>query len=246
MIMSRSIISILFTIMIIILLYPASLVGANDQSILLQNILFSKGSIIDHSQQLILVVNKDKMSNKATMYTLEKSSNSWNPVFTPFSASIGKKGFADVNHKIEGDYKTPTGVFKLETAFGYLPSVDTKLTYRQTDKYDYWIDDPSSILYNKWVRGNPPATSYEKMRRHDNAYKYGIVVEYNTDPIIKGLGSAIFIHVRRRDGGPTAGCIAISEEMILRLLGWLDTNKNPLIIMGVASILEKNNVIYGW
>ena len=76
------------------------------------------------------------------------------------------------------------------------------------------------------------------MKRNDDQYKYGIVVEYNTNPIIKGKGSAIFIHVWRNRNQPTAGCISISQEKILKLLEWLDPEKEPIIVLGTTSIIE--------
>jgi len=62
------------------------------------------------------------------------------------------------------------------------------------------------------------------------------VIEYNMHPIVKGKGSAIFLHVWKQRGA-TAGCVAMSEEMVLRILGWLDPAKKPLIIMGTESEL---------
>jgi L,D-peptidoglycan transpeptidase YkuD (ErfK/YbiS/YcfS/YnhG family) len=71
------------------------------------------------------------------------------------------------------------------------------------------------------------------MKRDDNLYKYGIVIEYNTSPVIKGNGSAIFLHIWKGESVPTAGCVAVSEENILKILQWLDPAASPLIIMGV-------------
>ena len=70
------------------------------------------------------------------------------------------------------------------------------------------------------------------MKLNDDRYKYGIVVEYNTDPVIKGAGSAIFIHVRRGENMPTLGCVALSESDILKVLGWLDPKRKPLAVLG--------------
>ena len=70
------------------------------------------------------------------------------------------------------------------------------------------------------------------MRRSDNLYKYGIVIEYNTNPVIKGYGSAIFFHIWRGKDVTTEGCVAVSEDNIIRILEWLDPTARPLIIMG--------------
>ena len=73
---------------------------------------------------------------------------------------------------------------------------------------DYRIVDRSRM--GTIMKGR--ASSYEKLKRGDNQYKYGIVVEYNTDTIVRGKGSAIFVLVVREPNRPTAGCIAIAVE----------------------------------
>ena len=111
------------------------------------------------------------------------------------------------------------------------------MPYRQATDDDFWVDDVNSEDYNKWVKGKPHAASWEKMKRDDDQYMYGVVIEYNMHPIIKGKGSAIFLHVWKR-GEATLGCVSMPEEMVLKILGWLDPAKKPLIIMGTESELR--------
>lgn len=191
---------------------------------------------IGGSEQLIFATNRDSSSFRATIHVLEKKNGFWQLVFPAFTGSIGKKGFAPIDKKREGDGKSPSGIFPLGIAFGDGPSVLTKIPYRQATDDDSWVDDVNSEDYNKWVKGKPNAASWEKMKRDDDLYKYGVVIEYNMHPIVKGKGSAIFLHVWKR-GGSTLGCVAMSEEMVLKILGWLDPAKKPLIIMGTESEL---------
>jgi L,D-peptidoglycan transpeptidase YkuD (ErfK/YbiS/YcfS/YnhG family) len=191
---------------------------------------------IGESQQLIFATDKDPSSFHVTIDALEKKNGIWYPVFPSFAGSIGEKGFAAMDNKREGDGKSPSGIFRLGIAFGYDPSVATKMVYRQATDDDFWVDDVNSEDYNKWVKGKPNAASWEKMKRDDDQYKYGVVIEYNMAPIVKGRGSAIFLHVWK-GGESTAGCVAMSEEMILKILGWLDPAKKPLIVMGTESEL---------
>ena len=137
----------------------------------------------------------------------------------------GKNGFA-INKK-EGDGKSPIGVFSFGTAFGsQVKPAKLKISYKKTTKYDFWIDDVKSTNYNKWItyKGDPNKkwNSFERMNHE--LYKYGVVINYNTDPIIKGKGSAIFLHKWRNENGKTAGCVATSEKNILTLLQ-LDRSK---------------------
>ena len=158
--------------------------------------------------------------------------------FKPFWGTLGKKGFALPGEKREGDRKTPSGVYSIGTAFGYERDVETNLPYRQSTDRDIWIDDVNSEDYNKWITGKTKADSFEKMKRKDHLYKYGFVVEYNTNPIVKGMGSAIFFHVWRAPGKPTFGCVAVAEHNILKLISWLDTSQKPRVIMGTQKVIK--------
>ncbi len=142
---------------------------------------------------------------------------------------IGPKGFAPPGEKREGDGRTPTGVFRIGTAFGYEPSINTKLAYRQTTADDFWVDDPGSPQYNRWIHGKPEAKSFEKLRI--DAYRYAAAVEYNTDPVVPGHGSAIFLHVWSGPDKPTSGCVALAEADVKKLLGWLDKRRHPAIVL---------------
>lgn len=192
---------------------------------------------LDDSGQILLVVeNSNIFFTKRIIYALEKQSGIWEMAFEPFYAVVGKKGFAPPGEKREGDGRTPSGIFALSQTFGYAPSAITKMPYRQALEDDLWIDDPNSTDYNRWVKASETsAKSYEKMKREDDLYKYGIVIEYNTNPVIKEYGSAIFFHVWRRESVPTAGCVAVSEENIIKILTWLDPKSLPLIIMGIKN-----------
>ena len=74
------------------------------------------------------------------------------------------------------------------------------------------------------------AASYETMLRSDGLYDLGAVIRYNMDPVVSGQGSAIFIHIWRNGGRkPTAGCVALDQGRLRKLLGWLDANKHPAV-----------------
>lgn len=166
------------------------------------------------------------------IYPLEKTDSSWRQAMAPMDTVIGRNGFAPPGEKREGDGRTPSGLLRLKTTFGYPPFVPTRMPYRQSQEDDLWIDDPNDPDYNRWVKQNQTKTaSYERMKRDDDLYKYGIVIEYNTNPVIKGFGSAIFLHVWAGADATTAGCVAASEDDILKMLGWLNPAKNPVMLI---------------
>lgn len=177
------------------------------------------------SRQLIVVYS----SPKGTFLSGMAKEEAWTPVLAPIPVNIGRNGFAEPNHKKEGDGKTPTGLYKIGTSFGYHPEAQTGLDYKQVFEDDFWIDDPESAQYNRWVKGVPQAKSFERLKRNDNLYEYGIVIEYNTNPVVPGAGSAIFIHLWRGENKPTAGCVSMSKKNIIKLRRWLDRNQNPYI-----------------
>jgi L,D-peptidoglycan transpeptidase YkuD (ErfK/YbiS/YcfS/YnhG family) len=230
----------LMGIISIFVLCPISNATGNDPSTdlspFIKKFIAHHAALIGKSEQLIFVTNRDASSFRVTIHALERSKRFWHTTFPPFAGSIGEKGFAVIDKKREGDGKSPSGIFPLGIAFGYDPSVVTRMPYRQATEDDFWVDDVNSEDYNKWVKGKPNAASWEKMKRDDDQYKYGVVIEYNMYPIVKGKGSAIFLHVWKY-GAATAGCVAMSEEMVLKILGWLDPAKKPLIIMGTESEL---------
>ena len=80
-----------------------------------------------------------------------------------------------------------------------------------------WCDDINSKFYNKLIRF-PSKKSAERLFRKDNIYNIIIVIDFNMSPIIKGKGSAIFIHLATKNYKPTQGCIALNIKGIRLLL----------------------------
>lgn len=198
------------------------------------------GLNISESSQILVVTNDYPSSFNVQIYAMEKKTGNWEMIHEPINGVIGKNGFANPGEKREGDGRSPSGIFPLQKAFGYSESILSKMPYRQVLSDDFWIDDVNAFDYNHWVKKEKTqALSYEKMRRDDDLYKYGIVIEYNTNPVIKGYGSAIFFHVWGGEMLPTAGCVAVSENNIIKILGWLDPQAKPIIIMGTENILER-------
>jgi L,D-peptidoglycan transpeptidase YkuD (ErfK/YbiS/YcfS/YnhG family) len=141
-----------------------------------------------------------------------------------FSCSLGKAG---IKKKIrEGDNITPKGTFKLLNVFyraDRIKKIKTKLNKIKIKKNFGWCDDPKSKFYNKLVR-LPFIGSYEKLYRRDSIYDLLIVLNYNTNPIIKNKGSAIFIHLAKKNFNKTAGCIALKKKDLLILLASIKKN----------------------
>ncbi|WP_257535712.1 L,D-transpeptidase family protein [Mesobacillus foraminis] len=179
--------------------------------------------------QMIVVKPVKGSKTKAVLQRYKKQKGKWVKVSAPMSALLGKKG---VGKTKEGDAYSPEGTYLLGHAFGWgkKPS-SLDLSFKHATKHDYWIDDTSSIDYNKWVhfKGSPSKRwkSYERMTHP--LYKYGIVIRYNDAPIVNGDGSAIFLHTRTKSTAYTLGCVAVYEKDLVTLLKWLDSSKKPII-----------------
>ncbi|MFQ3174706.1 MAG: L,D-peptidoglycan transpeptidase YkuD (ErfK/YbiS/YcfS/YnhG family), partial [Flavobacterium sp.] len=189
-------------------------------------------------EQLLVVYNYQPGSYRAFFVALEKEGKNWVLKFDPVEVGIGKNGFAPPLDKLEGDGKSPTGIFRLGKLYSYEKRLNTLLENQQVTTEDKWIDDPNSKDYNTYVKGATKAKSYENLLLKNDAYKYCLVIEYNTNPIVKGKGSAIFFHLGVKKPYFTAGCVAIDEEKMKLVVNWLDPKLNPRIIMGNFNVLK--------
>lgn len=188
--------------------------------------------------QVVSAIGKKLSSTKVMIRTYERRKGEWRRVFVEMKGIVGKNGLT-INKK-EGDGKSPIGMYAFGTAFGSQTKPSKlKLPYKKSTKYDYWIDDVKSKDYNKWVtfKGNPKQKWKSFERMNNELYKYGVVINYNTNPILKGKGSAIFLHIWRNENGVTAGCVATSEKNLLTILKWIDPKKNTQIIIGTKDTI---------
>ena len=131
--------------------------------------------------------------------------------------AIGRAGI--VAAKREGDGGTPRGAFRLialwrrpdrRPARCALPTIAMRRT-------DGWCDDPGHRLYNRPVK-LPFSASHERMWRSDGLYDLVVDIAWNRGPVVRGLGSAIFIHAARPDFSPTAGCVALTPGTLRKVL----------------------------
>ena len=141
-----------------------------------------------------------------------------------FRCALGKSGIG--NKKMEGDNITPRGIFKIIKIYyrkDRLKKLSSKFTLIEIKKNIGWCDDPKSRKYNQPIT-LPNKYSHEVLYRKDNIYDLILVLNYNIRPTIKNRGSAIFIHVAKKNYKKTAGCIAIKKNDLISLVK--EINKN--------------------
>jgi L,D-peptidoglycan transpeptidase YkuD (ErfK/YbiS/YcfS/YnhG family) len=181
-------------------------------------------------RQLITVTAASYGVTYATLNAYQSTGHGWRRVFGPWTARIGRNGFAPPGAKREGDGRTPTGAYRMAFLFGVLPNPGVRLPYRRIHAYDYWDDDPASPRYNEWVDARRASAGASPEPMDVSAYDYGAVIGYNTART-PGLGSAIFLHLNIGTG--TAGCVTLPPDELLPLLRWLNPARSPRIRMGV-------------
>ena len=145
-----------------------------------------------------------------------------------FRCQIGTEGVKNPAKKVEGDKTTPSGRWHLESLYYRSdrvsrPKLKKKniLKINRITQHCGWCDDVSSKYYNKYINTKCSSLnkiSYERLWREDNAYDIIIEMSYNTKPIIKNKGSAIFIHCSLEDFRTTAGCVALRKRDLMFLI----------------------------
>ena len=146
-----------------------------------------------------------------------------------FKCSIGKNG--RTTKKIEGDNKTPKGLYTLGPLYfrkDRVSQISTKLRKIEIKKNFGWCDDVKSKFYNKPIKINNKFR-HEKLHRNDKKYDLLIPIEYNSKKPKKNKGSAIFIHLTN-NYKKTQGCIAIKEKDMLILLKLINKKTKIKII----------------
>ena len=132
--------------------------------------------------------------------------------------SIGKNGIS--YNKKEGDGKSPRGNFKLKYILyrkDRISNLNTILKKKIIKKNMGWCDDPRSKYYNRMIRF-PFKYSAEKLWLKENIYDIILVINYNQNPIIKNKGSAIFLHIAKKNFKKTKGCVAITKKNMKLLI----------------------------
>ena len=212
-------------------------------------------------KQLMVVLTEGWDKLQGTLYCFDMQGGKWKLKFTN-PVVVGSKGMGlgdgiislnspGVPIKKEGDLKSPAGFFTIGTAFGYAGKKDAawiKDRYIKASDTLICVDDVQSPNYNRLVQSDTIKSAYnshEDMHRRDDAYKWGLFVNHNAVNPSPGAGSCIFMHIWKDDQHGTAGCTAMQETDILKLLHWINAEKHPLLVQMPVALYKKTSKIYG-
>jgi D-alanyl-D-alanine dipeptidase len=202
------------------------------------------------SLQAVVVTTKDwsAVQGKAQVFERKSTKAKWKAAGESFAVVVGKNGLAwgaGLNElpsdtgmilmKKEGDGKAPAGIFSLTETFGSSAKPDfVKLPFTRLEEFTECVDDVGSFHYNKIVNrmqvGIFDWKSSEKMLAVGAEYDLGVFVAHNSNPVTKGGGSCIFLHIWKDAESGTAGCTAMKREHLETIMTRLDAAKNPVLI----------------
>ena len=144
--------------------------------------------------------------------------------------AIGKRGIG--NKKKEGDFITPKGLFKIKYILfrkDRVKNLKTCLKKITITKKLGWCDDIRSKKYNQLIKF-PSKYNAEKLYRVDKVYDIVVILNYNMNPTVKDKGSAIFIHISKKNYKSTEGCVAVKKFELIKIIKNLKKNSKVNII----------------
>jgi len=197
-------------------------------------------------RQLLVVVTDNWNDFQGKLYAFKHTRGKWTLQFSN-TVVVGSNGLgwgdgivpfsvSGTPVKKEGDKKSPAGVFTIGAAFGYADYKDAKWIrnpYIRTIDTLICVDDIQSVNYNKLVDKDTAKADYhsfEYMHRKDNYYKWGLFIRHNSDKVVPGDGSCIFMHIWENEHEGTVGCTAMKEADMLRVLHWINAKDKPLLV----------------
>ena len=177
------------------------------------------------ARQAVVVTGRGRNSPQSTVVLYERTAAGWR-AGASWPAHNALKGWSD--HHTGGDLRSPIGVYGLTDAGGLLGDPGTRLPYHRSGAFT----SPGTGF-----EGEPLAGSFD----------YVIAINYNrepgtspldwTRPLGAGRGGGIWFHVDH--GGPTHGCVSVSEQHMKELLRALDPGLHPVVVMGDAKSLAR-------
>lgn len=146
-----------------------------------------------------------------------------------YRCALGRGGI--IADKREGDGGTPVGAFPLRRLLVRIDKAatpKTSLPVTVIEEGDGWCDAPGDIAYNRAV-ALPYAASHERLWRDDHLYDLVLVIGHNDDPVVTGMGSAVFVHLAHDDYRPTEGCIAFKRDDLEKILAAMAPNDRVVV-----------------
>lgn len=187
--------------------------------------------------KLILIdTNGTDHITKARVYCYQKAENGkwWNVAgdgkALSENAFIGEEGsYFNVE---AGSKKTPGGIMTAGEGFYTEFKPDTTYPVFEITDDTYWVTDPESKFYNQKVEGEEEKDwkTADRMADSKELYKYGLVINYNTENPDKTKGAGIFLHCGSK---ATSGSVAVPDSIMKTILQWIDKDSKVSVYITV-------------
>ncbi|WP_343600380.1 L,D-transpeptidase [Mycobacterium sp.] len=172
---------------------------------------------VGNASQVVSVVGTG--GSTATMDVYQRTAAGWQPIGAGIPTHIGSAGLAP--QAKSGYPATPMGVYSLDSAFGTAPNPGGGLPYTQVGHNHWWSGDDTSPTFNTMQvcrQSQCPFDTSASENLDIPQYKHAVVMGVNKARV-PGKGAAFFFHTT--DGGPTAGCVAIDDATLVKIIQWL-------------------------
>jgi L,D-peptidoglycan transpeptidase YkuD (ErfK/YbiS/YcfS/YnhG family) len=197
-------------------------------------------ALVQTARRLIVVTVPTLTSSvgELRLFKRARSGTRWSLVGAAEPVMLGRGGVAwgrafrylaadDEPVKVEGDKRSPAGIYAIGRPFGFARS--RLAGYLQLQSDSICVEDPSSPAYNTITSGKAigQPVGAENMGAI-TLYRRGLIVDYPTDAANRA-GSCILIHIRNEDPpSGTAGCLALPENRVADLQKF--ANKHPTVL----------------
>ena len=178
-----------------------------------------------------LIVAQGSFGGNCVLYFFEKTDDEWalTQAVPGAKASISFTGVSA--SRPAGSTNTPAGYYAVGPAYGQGPSAFTAIPYQQIQEGDQWVTDPDSAYYNQLAGADVKKDWKSSMDLSvmSDAFKYALLIQYNTSPVDPALGTAIFLNVQTDQD--SNGSIGTRESTLFALLQWLTPEGDPHILI---------------
>lgn len=173
---------------------------------------------VGDATQVISVVGVGGSSAKMDVW--QRTEAGWQPIGVGIPAHVGSAGMTPQSK--DGYPATPMGIFTLDYVFGTASPPGGGLQYLQVGSDDWWDGDDNSPTFNTHQHCRKAQCHFDTSASENldiPEYVHSVVMGVNTRERIPGNGAGFFLHAT--DGGPTAGCVAIDDGTLVKIIQWL-------------------------
>ncbi len=217
-------------------------------------------ALVAGARQALIVTAVSTATTSASIEGWQRdTAGTWSRFLAPQPAVVGQAGLVNGPDRVQGDRRTPMGVFPVAEAFGIDASPDTRVPYTVLDADDYWAGDQRDPeTYNLFQTSHPGSARWstaeaERLAAETVAYRTAINIGFNlpggvytagdgqrmaAQPADTRIGNAIFLHAFGVTGptGYTAGCVAMDLGQLRFVLQVLDPALAPTIVIGTTMV----------